>query len=69
MIRLCAWFCSVAAVAAADIAGSDVLAPALLAGVRQVAPAGKTVDLAGTLAARRGLAADLRGFTHRVAGL
>ena len=61
MIRFCAWLCSVAAVAAADIAGSDVLAPALLAGIRQVAPAGKTVDLAGTLAARRGLAAGQVG--------
>ena len=56
MIRLLVWCGSVAFAAAADIAGSDVLAPALLTGVRQAAPAGKTVDLAGTLAARRGLA-------------
>jgi ABC-type phosphate transport system substrate-binding protein len=57
MNRLFAWICSAAALAAADIAGSDVLAPALSAGLRQAAPAGKSVDLAGTLAARRGLAA------------
>jgi ABC-type phosphate transport system substrate-binding protein len=56
MNRLLAWVCTAASLAAADIAGSDVLAPSLLAGLRQAAPAGKSVDLAGTLAARRGLA-------------
>jgi ABC-type phosphate transport system substrate-binding protein len=61
MIRLFAWFCSAACLGAADIAGSDVLAPALLTGLRQVAPTGRTVDLAGTLAARRGLAAGQVG--------
>lgn len=61
MIRLLAWLGPVVSLAAADIAGSDVLAPALLAGLRQAAPAGRTVDLAGTLAARRGLAAGQVG--------
>jgi ABC-type phosphate transport system substrate-binding protein len=56
MIRLLAWLCPAAALLAADIAGSDLLAPPLSTGLRQVAPAGKTIDLAGTLAARRGLA-------------
>lgn len=58
---LLGWLGSLASLFAADIAGSDVLAPALLAGLRQVAPAGKSVDLAGTLAARRGLVAGQVG--------
>jgi ABC-type phosphate transport system substrate-binding protein len=61
MNRLLAWVCTAASLAAADIAGSDVLAPSLLAGLRQAAPAGKSVDLAGTLSARRGLAAGQVG--------
>lgn len=56
MNRLLAWIMPVFSLAAADIAGSDVLAPALLPGLRAAAPAGKSVDLSGTLAARRGLA-------------
>lgn len=52
---LFAWAASCAVVVAAEVAGSDLLAPVLQGGLRQVAPAGKTVDLAGTLAARRGL--------------
>jgi phosphate transport system substrate-binding protein len=51
----CLW-CAVAPLAAADLAGSDLLAPALTEGLRKVAPPGASVDFAGTLAARRGLA-------------
>jgi ABC-type phosphate transport system substrate-binding protein len=57
MTRLLAWLWPVASLVAADIAGTDVLAPTLLSGLRQVAPTGKTIDLAGSLAARRGLRA------------
>lgn len=49
-------FLLVAALPAAEIAGTDLLAPSLSAGLRQVAPAGASVDLAGTMPARRGLA-------------
>ncbi len=50
-------FClsAVTAVLGADIAGSDLLKTALTDGLRQAAPA-SSVDLAGTLPGRRGLA-------------
>ena len=57
MIRLALLVGAFAPLMATDIAGSDLLAPVLTAGLAKVAPAGATVDLAGTLAARRGLAA------------
>jgi hypothetical protein len=48
-------FLLVAALPAADIAGTDLLAPSLSTGLRQVAPAGASVDLAGTMPARLSL--------------
>jgi phosphate transport system substrate-binding protein len=51
----CLW-CAVAPLAAADLAGSDLVAPVVTAGLAKVAPAGASVDFAGTLSARRGLA-------------
>jgi phosphate transport system substrate-binding protein len=51
----CLW-CAAAPLAAADLAGSDLLAPVVTAGLAKVAPAGASVDFAGTLSARRGLA-------------
>ena len=57
MRRLAFLLLAAAPLVGADVAGSDLLAPVLTAGLAKVAPAGAKVDFAGTLAARRGLAA------------
>ena len=57
MSRLAFLLLAAAPLLAADVAGSDLLAPVLTAGLAKVAPAGAKVDFAGTLAARRALAA------------
>jgi ABC-type phosphate transport system substrate-binding protein len=57
-MRFLAWLgCALAPLGAADIAGSELLGPVLSPGLAARAPAGASVDFAGTLAARRGLAA------------
>ncbi|MEY4272246.1 MAG: hypothetical protein RL250_1112 [Verrucomicrobiota bacterium] len=57
MRRLAFLLLAAAPLVGADVAGSDLLAPVLTAGLAKVAPAGAKVDFAGTLAARRALAA------------